>query len=314
MSVLDEAHRLARAARRDEAVALVQKAAGEGDAEACFALANWRLYGLGVPRDPEAAHPLLARAAAAGHVEAARLRAGLTGNGTGVPADPARARAMLEALAASDAISARQLALLDAAHPRETQTETLCDDPPVRLVRGLFSEDECAYLIDLATPALRPSVIVDAATGRAKPDPVRTSEGMNFGPAQEDLVVNALNRRIAAATGTAVECGEPLHVLRYVPGQEYKPHIDALPGTANQRIWTALVYLNGGYAGGETRFEELGISAKGEPGDALVFRNVRDDGSGEPRSRHAGLPVTDGVKWLASRWIRERPFDAFAPA
>jgi prolyl 4-hydroxylase len=308
MSVLDEAQRLARSGRRGEAVALIEREAGAGDAEALFALANWRLYGLFVARDPAGAHPLLERAAAAGHAEAARLRANLVAGGTGRSADPREAWELLRAAAPSDP----QLALLDAMREPKLAAQELHDDPPVRIVPGLFSPDECAWLIALAAPALRPSMIVDPATGRPKPDPVRTSDGMNFGPAQEDLVVNALNRRLAAATGTAYECGEPLHVLRYVPGQEYKPHLDALPGVDNQRTWTALVYLNDGYEGGETVFPELGLAARGEAGDCLVFRNVDGEGRGDPRARHAGAPVTGGVKWLASRWIRERPFDPFA--
>jgi prolyl 4-hydroxylase len=309
MSILDEAGRLAQAGRRVDAVALVERAAEAGDAEALFALANWRLYGIFVPRDPAAAHPLLARAAEAGNNEAAHVRANLTANGTGCEADAEAAVAQLRAI--GDPAAQRQIALLEAMADAERTLETLSEDPPVRLVRALFTADECAYLIDCAAPALRPSVIVDAATGRPKPDPVRTSDGMNFGPAQEDLVVNALNRRIAAATGTPYACGEPLHVLRYSPGQEYRPHLDALPGVDNQRRWTALVYLNGGYAGGETIFPELGLSAKGEPGDCLIFRNVLEDGRKDPRTRHAGAPVTGGVKWLATRWIRARPFDPF---
>lgn len=308
MSVLAEAQRLARSGRRGEAVALVSGKAEAGDPEALFALANWRLYGLFVARDPAAAHKLLERAAAAGHREAARLRVNLVANGTGCPPDPRRATELLRALDPADP----QLALIEAMDEAPREAEALAADPPIRLVRRLFSGEECAHLIALATPALRASVIVDPATGRPKPDPVRTSEGMNFGPAQEDLVVNALNRRIAAATGTAYECGEPLHILRYAPGQEYKPHLDALPGVSNQRAWTALVYLNRGYEGGETVFPELGITAKGEPGDCLIFRNVLADGRGDPRTRHAGAPVTDGVKWLATRWIRERRYDPFA--
>ena len=311
--ILGEAHRLARAGRRGEAAALVERAAAAGDPEALFALANWRLYGLNGPRDAAAAHPLLARAAAAGHVEAARLRAYLTASGTGCAADPDTGLALLGALAAADPVAQRQLALVAAMPAPELAPEVLAEDPPVRFLRRLLPAEACDWLIALAAPALRPSVIVDAATGRPKPDPVRTSEGMNFGPAQEDLVVNAVNRRIAAATGTAYECGEPLHVLRYVPGQEYRPHLDALPGVANQRSWTALVYLNDGYEGGETVFPELGLAAKGERGDCLIFRNVDGLGRGDPRARHAGRPVTGGVKWLASRWIRERPFDPFVP-
>jgi prolyl 4-hydroxylase len=310
VSVLDEAGRLARSGRRGDAVALVTRAADAGDSEALFALANWRLYGIFVARDPAAAHPLLERAAAAGNVEAALLRVNLVGNGTGCPADPDRAAAQLREI--GHPLAQRQIALLGAMAGEPRAPESLNDEPPVRFVRGLLSAEECSWLMERAQPTLRPSVIVDPATGRPKPDPVRTSDGMNFGPAQEDLVIQALNRRIAAATGTAYECGEPLHVLRYVPGQEYKPHLDALPGVSNQRAWTALVYLNGGYQGGDTVFPELGLSAKGGPGDCLIFRNVGDDGNGDLRARHAGTPVTGGVKWLATRWIRARPFDAFA--
>jgi len=308
VTILQEAQALFRRGRREEAVALVEREAEAGDSEALFALANWRLYGLYAARDAAAAHPLLARAAALDHAEAARLRASLVASGTGCAADPAQALALLRALDPADP----QIALVEAMDDRLPASEPLSDDPPLCLLRALFSAAECAYLIALAGPALRPSVIVDAETGRPKPDPVRTSDGMNFGPAQEDLVVNALNRRIAAATATPYECGEPLHVLRYVPGQEYRPHLDALPGVDNQRSWTALVYLNGGYQGGETVFPEIGLAAKGEPGDCLTFRNVDAEGRGDPRTRHAGAPVTGGVKWLASRWIRERPFDPFA--
>jgi prolyl 4-hydroxylase len=308
MSVLREAQALFRNGRRADAAALVEREAEAGDGEALFALANWRLYGVYGPRDPAAAHPLLKRAAAAGEKEAARLRANLVASGTGCAADPACALELLRALGPADP----QIEMVERLDRPVPASEPLADDPPVCLVRRLFSKEECEYLIRVATPALRPSVIVDPATGRPKPDPVRTSEGLNFGPAQEDLVVNALNRRLAAATGTAYECGEPLHVLRYTSGQEYKPHVDALPGVDNQRAWTALVYLNSGYEGGETTFPELGLSAKGEPGDCLVFRNVDPAGGGDPRSRHAGMPVTGGVKWLATRWIRERPFDPFA--
>lgn len=304
MSLLDEAHRLARAGRRAEAVALVERGAADGDPEAAFALANWRLYGLFVPRDHQAGLALLRAAASAGHGEAARQLAGLV--------EPDEARAVLAA--AEDDEARWQLALIDAMDGSERPSETLSEDPPVRLVPGLFSAEECAWLIGRATPLLRASTVVDAATGRPRPDPVRTSEGMNFGSGEMDVVVAALIRRMHRAAGTAPECGEPLHILRYAPGQEYRPHLDALPGVANQRAWTALVYLNDGYEGGETLFPELGLSVRAQAGDALIFRNVDFAGRGDPRTRHAGAPVTDGVKWLASRWIRERPFDPFAPA
>lgn len=313
MSALDEARRLFGQGRQAEAVASVEAAADGGDSEALLALAHWRLFGLYGACDPALAQSLFAKAGAAGSDEALRTLAYLVGNGTGSAADPERAREMLAAIAARDRVAAGQLAFLDGmpseSGVEELTVETLSADPPVRLLRALLRPLECAYLIERAAPLLAPSSILDPS-GRAMPHPVRTSSGMNFGPTEEDPVVHRLNRRIAAASGTDVECGEPLHILRYVPGQEFRPHVDALAGADNQRAWTMLVYLNAGYSGGETRFDLLGITTKGEAGDALLFRNAIPGAGADPRMRHAGLPVTEGVKWLASRWIRERPYDA----
>ena len=44
-------------------------------------------------------------------------------------------------------------------------------------------------------------------------------------------------------------------------------------------------------------------------GDALLFFNTLADGRADPATRHAGLPVRSGAKWLATRWIRARPLD-----
>lgn len=160
----------------------------------------------------------------------------------------------------------------------------------------------------LAEPLFEPSVILDPRTGERRPDPVRTSDGMSFGPLDEDMVINAINHRIAMATGTRYDHGEPLHMLRYRGGQEYRPHGDALPGSGNLRNWTAIMYLNDNYEGGETEFPFIGVSFKASAGDMLVFCNVNSAGEAEPLSRHAGLPVTGGTKYIATRWIHEKPY------
>ena len=186
----------------------------------------------------------------------------------------------------------------------------ISEDPEIRTAAGFLSEAECAYLRARAQPLLQPSMIIDDRTGRPRPHPFRTSMGMNFDPTQEDLVVHAINRRIAALTGTDVRCGEPLHVLHYTGAQEFRPHLDAVPGAANQRVLTVLVYLSDGYGGGETDFPELALTTKGRTGDALVFRNADATGQADPRAIHAGRPVSRGEKWLASRWIRQAPYEA----
>lgn len=128
----------------------------------------------------------------------------------------------------------------------------------------------------------------------------------------ENLVVNAINRRIAVLTDTLIQQGEPLQILRYQPGGEYRMHMDAIVGADNQRIVTVLIYLNSDYDGGETHFT-TGLSFKGRKGDALMFRNILKDQSPDPNSRHAGLCVRRGEKFLATRWIRQQQFNFPSP-
>ena len=312
MAVLDEAQALSRAGRTKEAVDLVRRAAASADPEAMFAVANWRLFGLNGPRDLAAAHGLLDRCRAMGHVEAIRLKATLIGNGTGCTADPAAAAEILASIKSSDPYAALQLAFSERMRSLDEidrlPVETLSERPLVRVVRNLLTAEECRYVITLAEPQLQPSFVIHPQTGQRIPHPVRTSSGMSFGPTTEDRVINLINRRLARVTGTEVGWGEPLHVLRYRPGEEYRPHVDALPGVDNQRWWTVLVYLNEGYGGGSTRFDLAGIEFAGGTGDALIFRNVDEAGQGDASTRHSGLPVTAGTKWLASRWIRQRPY------
>ena len=99
--------------------------------------------------------------------------------------------------------------------------------------------------------------------------------------------------------------------MRYTPGQEYRPHLDALPGLKNQREWTAIAYLNHAFEGGATAFPDLGLSLRLQSGDLLVFRNSDSAQIADPRMRHAGEPVTAGEKWVATRWIRHGPHDPY---
>lgn len=292
---------------------LLDEAARHGDAEAAFELARWFLVGQTVPRDLAEARNYFGLAAQAGHPRAQMIHAALLSVGVGGP------RQWQEALAAlgraTSPQAAEELRLIDhmkldeGGDPLSTpERELVSESPEVYWVRSLLAAEECRALIAIADPFLNPSVIVDPATGQMRADPIRTSEAAMFPWIDETPFIHALNRRLAAATGTAVEQGEPLQVLHYAPGQEYRSHSDALPGADNQRILTALVYLNTDYEGGETAFPAPGLKLKGAVGDALVFRNTLGGGQPDPRATHAGLPILKGQKWLASRWIRERPF------
>ena len=187
----------------------------------------------------------------------------------------------------------------------------------LRIQEKLLETIECDYLIALAAPALRPAETREPGSGRIVKNPLRTSSAMNFPPNLEDLVVFRLEERIAAWCRLALTLAEPLAVLRYRPGQEYRPHFDAFDeGTLaadahgirlGQRTVTALTYLNADFTDGATGFPALGVTVRPEAGQTLAFSNLDSKGTRNPLALHAGHPVGQGEKWLATLWFRERP-------
>ncbi len=312
-----DAHLSAR--RFTEAARTLSAAAMRGDVAAIAEMAHWSIAGTIVPRDLGHARQCLRRAAQGGDEAAAQLLANFLASETGGPADWAGALDILKSLRqVGDA--ANQLRLIDAmpidsagAPTDLPPAEPLSRDPEITVFRKLLGPVECAYLIDKAKPELAQALVVDPVTRRMIPNPVRVCDNATFNLFIEDAVVSAINRRIAAATGTLYRQGEALQLLRYNPGGEYRTHSDALGGEKNQRILTVLTYLSDEYEGGETRFDRIGLRFRGEIGDALVFENALPDGRANPLALHAGAPVTKGMKWLATRWIRQSPFVFPAP-
>jgi prolyl 4-hydroxylase len=309
---LAHAFQLSAAGRNPEAMLIVHQLAAQGDPEALWILgdANWR--GNRMPVNYVRGRELIGRASDAGHPIATRAFTNLLASGIAGPRDWQRALSRLAQEARSDRVRARMLSLIRHmdlnrhGDPRKPpRGQVLSESPHVMLFPRLFSPAECDYLADVAEPTYAPSLVGGSDT-RDDRDPVRSSDGSTLHWLIEDPAIHALNRRLAAASGTAYDWGESPQILRYAPGQQYRNHLDYLPGADNQRIMTALVYLNTGYEGGETAFVKTELRIKGAKGDCIVFRNALADGRPDPMSEHAGLPVTRGTKYLASRWIRER--------
>jgi hypothetical protein len=187
--------------------------------------------------------------------------------------------------------------------------------PYIRRFEKLLSDEECAYVIGISARLLAPAQVVDRSASRGAASALRTNSVAVLWPESQDLVLHALNLRLAKAAGLPVQNGEMMNILMYKPGEAYRAHFDFFPsGVARadrggQRIRTLLVYLNADYDGGETDFSEAGHKIKGDVGDAVLFHNC-NAATGEPdrATLHAGLAVTSGQKWLLSKWFRERAF------
>jgi prolyl 4-hydroxylase len=320
-SAAEHAVDLAQGGRAVEAADLLEKASSHGDAHAAMTLAQWRVTGEYIRRDLRLARELFGMAASLGLRQAEPVHIALLANGAGGSGRRwTEAVRSLEQRCHHDAGAAAQLMLLRAMNidqqgepTADTPSEPVRSDPDVRRYPDFLTAAECDYLVTQAQPMLQPSVVLHPISQEFILDPIRTSTAAGFPFVREDPVMHAINQRIAAATGTTYEQGEPMQVLSYAPGQQYKLHSDALSGTVNQRVVTFLVYLNDDYEGGATVFPDLNLTVRGKRGEGLLFRNVTAEGAPHPLARHAGQPVTRGRKMLLSKWIRRNPLDLSGP-
>lgn len=180
------------------------------------------------------------------------------------------------------------------------------------ILRDFLDEAECAALVARIEAQRRPSTIADPNGDTY----FRTSETCDL--SDHDPAVAALDARLAALSGIDPAFGEPLQGQRYEVGQEFKAHTDYFePNGADfqrycalsgQRTWTFMIYLNDVPEGGATRFKVIGKTVEPERGKLLAWNNRRPDGTLNPATLHHAMKVRKGLKYVITRWYRERPW------
>ena len=186
------------------------------------------------------------------------------------------------------------------------------DKAQIFQLRGFVSPERCAELIALIEKDRRPSTLADEGDDRY----FRTSETCDLSP--EENVVRDLERALHDLNGIDPAHGEPLQGQRYDVGQEFKPHCDYFNrggrdwekycAVAGQRTWTFMIYLNDVEAGGATRFKALNKTFQPEVGKLLCWNNWRENGAENPNTIHHGMKVRKGVKYVLTKWYREKPW------
>ncbi len=204
--------------------------------------------------------------------------------------------------------------------PGESSAEHLLSRPGVQRVptdkaelfqlRDFASAPLCERLVELVEKDRRPSTLADAGDDRY----FRTSETCDLDA--EEPAVREIEAMLTALSGIDPKYGEPLQGQRYEVGQEFKPHCDYFnPGgkdwdnycsVAGQRTWTFMVYLNEVDAGGATRFKAVKKTFQPETGKLVCWNNMRPDGRENPNTIHHGMKVRKGVKYVITKWYREK--------
>jgi prolyl 4-hydroxylase len=208
------------------------------------------------------------------------------------------------------------------ANPGETSTEHLLRHAGTRRIPSprleLFDRPDflppelCAALVGLIDRERRPSTIADANGDHY----FRTSETCDLDA--DEAAVQDLERRLFALNGIDPAHGEPVQGQRYAVGQEFKAHTDYFEpsgmdfhkycSVAGQRTWTFMIYLNTPEAGGATRFKVIDKMFQPEAGKLVCWNNHRPDGTLNPATLHHGMKVRKGVKYVITKWYRERPW------
>ncbi len=212
--------------------------------------------------------------------------------------------------------------------PADSITERLTASPGLQRVpthkavlfqrKRFVPSDLAAELIALIDAGRRPSTIADD-NGDAY---FRTSETCDL--AAHWPAVQRIEAMLAELSGIDPAYGEPLQGQRYAEGQEFKPHTDYFaPGgrdfqrycaLSGNRTWTFMIYLNDVAAGGATRFKLLDKTFQPEAGKLLCWNNRLPDGPGgaagsvNPATLHHGMKVRKGVKYVITKWYREKPW------
>jgi prolyl 4-hydroxylase len=181
------------------------------------------------------------------------------------------------------------------------------------VLRGLLKPEECAQVNALIDADRVPSGIL--ADKEADPE-FRTSESCNLSPYHP--LVASVEQRINQVLGIDPKQGETVQGQRYAVGQQFKAHHDFFyvdqpywpeqERTGGQRTWTAMAFLNEPEAGGQTFFPRAGVRVTPKTGNLLIWNNMDALGMPNPNSLHQGMPVEAGVKYVLTKWYRERPW------
>lgn len=180
------------------------------------------------------------------------------------------------------------------------------------ILRDFLSADECAGLMARVERERRPSTIADSNGDHY----FRTSETCDLPMDEPDVV--ALDEKLSWLSGIDRPFGEPIQGQRYAPGQEFKAHTDYFDphggdfdrfcSVAGQRNWTFMIYLNDVEAGGATRFKVIDKMIQPERGKLVCWNNRRPDGSVNPATLHHAMKVRAGLKYVVTKWYREKPW------
>jgi len=181
---------------------------------------------------------------------------------------------------------------------------------PIYIIDNFLSPQECQAVIESAKGKLVPSPL----TRQDPTDPeFRTSETCYF---DGTGIQNAIEQKIINQINLPKSNTEDSQIQHYRKGNEFKAHFDYFDPDVDgeflkqgQRTFTFMVYLNDVEKGGQTNFVKLNQTVYPKQGTAVVWCNIKEDGTPDDMTMHQGSPVENGEKWIITKWfLQDNPY------
>jgi len=159
-------------------------------------------------------------------------------------------------------------------------------------VEEFWADDRCDEFIRKSEAIGYEPAMVQTESGQKRVEGVRNNQRIMFTDeslANEIWSILKTHVRQKLGNSEAVGLNEMFRFYKYEPGQEFKKHRDQsfIRNEVESSYFTLMIYLNDGFEGGQTTFNELTIEPK--KGSALVFFHDLE---------HEGTKLTRGEKYV----------------
>ncbi|KAI0856892.1 2OG-Fe(II) oxygenase superfamily protein [Xylaria cubensis] len=213
------------------------------------------------------------------------------------------------------------------------KSHVISKSPLMIYLDGFLTSDEQVHLQSITKDTFSRSAVADN-TGIQGQRQTRTSQSTSV---VRDDIVRCIEERALLFQGfdTPRTHLEPLQLVKYGKGERYHFHTDWFTNAAHassaiggNRQSSFFAYVSAeNITGGGTNFPmvtpphdarwcafidcdepwENGVTFRPVVGNAVFWSNLLDDGTGDQRTLHAGLPVTSGSKLGMNIWTRQGP-------
>ncbi|CAG8971048.1 hypothetical protein HYALB_00005286 [Hymenoscyphus albidus] len=215
------------------------------------------------------------------------------------------------------------------------RTQIISKNPLVIYIANFLTDKEMKHVQEVAKDDfLRSKVAEDDGTSTLAQS--RTSQSAVL---TRDDTIRCIEDRALTFQGfdTKREHLECIQLVKYGTGEKYNAHTDwfeaelqktsEMGGNRETSFFAYVAASN--ITGGGTNFPllevprdekwceyidcdepwENGVTFRPIPGSAVFWQNIREDGSGDTSTLHAGLPVTSGLKIGMNIWTRQWPMN-----